>query len=55
MPHEHVCPWWMGNLLACPVRRLLQNPEETVGGFVNKNMRILEIGPGMVFFTLPMR
>jgi ubiquinone/menaquinone biosynthesis C-methylase UbiE len=54
MTHEHVCPWWIGCLLASPVRRLVQKPESIVGPFVKKDMRVLEIGPGMGFFTLPM-
>jgi ubiquinone/menaquinone biosynthesis C-methylase UbiE len=51
---HHVCPWWMGYFLASPLRRLYQNPEKIVGPFLNGGMRILEIGPGMGFFTLPM-
>ncbi|MBN1574985.1 MAG: class I SAM-dependent methyltransferase [Chitinispirillaceae bacterium] len=54
MPHEHVCPWWIGYLLASPIRRLFQKPEKIVGPFIKNGMRILEIGPGMGFFTLPM-
>jgi ubiquinone/menaquinone biosynthesis C-methylase UbiE len=51
---QHVCPWWMGYLLASPVRRLFQNPEKIVGPYLRKGMRVLEIGPGMGFFTIPM-
>jgi ubiquinone/menaquinone biosynthesis C-methylase UbiE len=54
MTHEHVCPWWIGYFLASPVRRLVQKPESIVGSFVKKDMCVLEIGPGMGFFTLPM-
>ena len=54
MPHTYVCPWWIGYLLASPVRRMFQKPETIVGPFVKRGMRILEIGPGMGFFTLPM-
>jgi ubiquinone/menaquinone biosynthesis C-methylase UbiE len=51
---HHVCPWWMGYFLASPLRRLVQNPERTVGPYCKEGMRVLEIGPGMGFFTLPM-
>jgi ubiquinone/menaquinone biosynthesis C-methylase UbiE len=51
---ESVCPWWLGYLLASPIRRLLQNPESIVSPYVKTGMTVLEIGPGMGFFTLPM-
>ncbi len=49
-----VCPWWLGYLLACPIRRLLQKPEAIVGPYLKPGMTVLEVGPGMGFFTLPM-
>jgi ubiquinone/menaquinone biosynthesis C-methylase UbiE len=52
---EHVCPWWLGYLLASPMRRwLMQSPEEMLGPFVRQGMTVLEPGPGMGFFTLPL-
>ena len=54
MSHEHVCPWLIGYFLASPIRRLFQKPEPILAPFVKTGMRILEIGPGMGFFTLPM-
>ena len=50
----HVCPYWAGCLLASPLRRLIQNPEKILAPYVSKNMIVLEIGPGMGFFTLPL-
>ena len=47
-----VCPWWVGYLLASPLRRLLQDPGGIVGAFVSEGMTVLEPGPGMGFFTL---
>lgn len=44
----------MGFFLASPLRRLMQDPEKLVRPFVKEGMLILEIGPGMGFFTLPM-
>jgi ubiquinone/menaquinone biosynthesis C-methylase UbiE len=49
-----VCPWWMGYLLASPLRRLLQQPEQILSPYVAPGMTVLEIGPGMGFFTLPL-
>jgi ubiquinone/menaquinone biosynthesis C-methylase UbiE len=49
---EHVCPWWMGPLLASPLRRMMDNPNRILAPHVSKGMTILEPGPGMGFFTL---
>ncbi len=47
-----ICPWWLGYLLASPIRRWLQDPEKIVGPLVSEGMIVLEPGPGMGFFTL---
>ena len=49
---KRVCPWWLGYLLASPVRRWLQDPGEVVAPYVREGMTVLEPGPGMGFFTL---
>ena len=49
---HHVCPWWLGYFLACPLRRLLQNPAELLAPYIKQGMTVLEPGPGMGFFTL---
>jgi SAM-dependent methyltransferase len=55
MPQQHrVCPWWIGFLLASPVRRLFQNPDRLLSPYVRPGMTVLEPGPGMGFFTLPL-
>jgi ubiquinone/menaquinone biosynthesis C-methylase UbiE len=51
---ERVCPWWMGFILINPLRRLYQNPERILAPYIKRGMTILEIGPGMGYFTLPM-
>jgi ubiquinone/menaquinone biosynthesis C-methylase UbiE len=51
---ECVCPWWLGYLLANPIRKLYQNPEKILASYVKPSMTVLEIGPGMGFFSLPM-
>ncbi len=47
-----VCPWWLGYLLASPLRRLVQSPAAILSPFVSEGMTVLEPGPGMGFFTL---
>ncbi len=51
---ERLCPWWMGYLLASPMRRWRQKPEELLAPYLREGMTVLEPGPGMGFFTLPM-
>jgi ubiquinone/menaquinone biosynthesis C-methylase UbiE len=50
----HVCPWWIGYFLLSPLRRTLQNPDRILGPYVHEGMTVLEIGPGMGFFSLPL-
>jgi len=50
--HHSVCPWWMGYLLASPVRRLWHDPARIVAPYVREGMTVFEPGPGMGFFTL---
>lgn len=53
MSEVHVCPWWAGYLLANPLRKLFQNPNKLLRQYIMPGDCILEIGPGMGFFTLP--
>lgn len=50
----HVCPWWMGYLLANPLRKLLENPERLLEPFVKEGMTVVDYGCAMGFFTLPL-
>jgi SAM-dependent methyltransferase len=50
---EHsICPWWLGHLLAHPLRRVWQDPVEILRPFVTEGMTVLEPGCGMGFFTI---
>ncbi len=50
--NAHVCPWWLGGLLASPIRKLWQDPERILAPHVREGMTVLEPGPGVGFFTL---
>jgi ubiquinone/menaquinone biosynthesis C-methylase UbiE len=50
---HRICPWWIGYILANPLRRLLQKPEEILRPYIKKGMNVLDIGCGMGFFSLP--
>jgi ubiquinone/menaquinone biosynthesis C-methylase UbiE len=51
---NHVCPWYIGYLLASPLRRLFLKPEKILSPYVHSGMTVLEVGPGMGFFSLPL-
>jgi ubiquinone/menaquinone biosynthesis C-methylase UbiE len=49
---KHVCRWWVGYFLMNPLRRFAHNPRKILGPYVSPGMTVLELGPGMGFFTL---
>lgn len=51
MAHR-LCPWWIGYFLMNPLRRFAHNPLKILGPYVSQGMTVLELGPGMGFFTL---
>jgi ubiquinone/menaquinone biosynthesis C-methylase UbiE len=53
-PREHhLCPWWVGFLLACPLRRFRENPERMLGPYTGPGMTVVDVGSAMGFFSLP--
>lgn len=50
----HTCPVWIGHFLLNPFRKIVENPNRIFAPFVKQGMTILEPGPGMGFFTLPL-
>jgi len=54
MAEHHVCPVWIGYLLASPVRKLTQNPNKILKPYVNEAMTVADIGCAMGFFSLPL-
>jgi SAM-dependent methyltransferase len=51
---EHVCPVWIGHLLASPLRRLMQDPVKILSPHVREGMTALDAGCAMGFFSLPL-
>ncbi len=52
---KRVCPWWLGYVLASPVRRWISDdPHTLLRRYVREGMTVLEPGPGMGFFTVPL-
>ena len=53
-PQAHTCPVWIGYLLASPLRRLFENPSDMILPLVKPGDRVMELGPGLGFFTCPL-
>ncbi len=52
--HQHMCPVWVGYLLASPLRAIFQNPQKILAPYVTQGMHVLDAGCAMGFFSLPM-
>ncbi len=50
----HLCPVWVGYLLANPLRALFQRPETILAPHVASGMLVLDVGSAMGFFSLPL-
>ncbi len=51
---QWLCPPWIGYWLASPLRRLVHKPERILAELVGPGMTVVDVGPGMGFFALPM-
>ena len=51
---KHVCPVWVGYLLASPIRRLFHNPHKILQPYIEQGMTVIDIGCAMGFFSIPM-
>jgi 2-polyprenyl-3-methyl-5-hydroxy-6-metoxy-1,4-benzoquinol methylase len=55
--HSHkvlVCPWWFCFTFDNFLRRWLQNPTKIVSLYIKDGFNVLDVGPGMGYFTIPM-
>jgi ubiquinone/menaquinone biosynthesis C-methylase UbiE len=50
---KRICPFWVGYFLISPLRTLFQNPDKLLKPFITPGMKVLDIGCGMGFFSLP--
>jgi len=51
---HHTCPFWVGYLLASPLRKLGENPGSILAPWVAPGMTALDAGCAMGFFSLPL-
>ena len=49
----HLCPVWVGYLLANPLRKLFHNPNKIIGPHIKTGMTVLDVGSAMGFFSIP--
>ena len=49
---DRVCPWWIGYLLASPIRKFFENPRKIIGDYVKPGMAVLDVGCAMGYFSL---
>ena len=48
-----VCPWWLCFTFDNPLRKLLHNPEIILASYLRPGHRVIDIGSGMGYFTIP--
>ena len=52
--NKHVCPWWLCFTFDNLLRRLIQNPEKIIEPYVHAGDTVLDVGPGMGYFSIPL-
>jgi ubiquinone/menaquinone biosynthesis C-methylase UbiE len=51
---QTVCPRWLCFTFDNPVRKLFQNPERILKPYIKEGWTVLDAGPGMGYFTIPL-
>ena len=51
---KHTCPWWLCFTFDNVLRRLFQNPEQILRPYVAEGNTVLDVGPGMGYFSIPL-
>lgn len=51
---QHVCPWWCCFTFDNFLRKLFHNPERILQPYIIKGNTVLDIGPGMGYFSIPL-
>ena len=49
---QHTCPWWLGYTFDNPLRRLVHDPDEILGGYVEPGQTVVDIGCGLGYFSI---
>lgn len=51
---KHVCPWWLCFTFDNVFRKLLHDPYKILQPYIKEGDTVLDIGPGMGYFTIPL-
>jgi ubiquinone/menaquinone biosynthesis C-methylase UbiE len=51
---KHVCPWWGCFTFDNFLRKLFHNPERILRPYIPEGSTVLDIGPGMGYFSIPL-
>jgi ubiquinone/menaquinone biosynthesis C-methylase UbiE len=51
---DHTCPWWLCFTFDNILRKLIHNPIRLLNLYTRKGDAVLDLGPGMGFFTIPL-
>ncbi|MFC1871707.1 class I SAM-dependent methyltransferase [Chloroflexota bacterium] len=52
--HQRVCPWWFCFTFDNVLRKLFQDPERILKPYIMQGWTVLDVGPGMGYFTIPL-
>ena len=51
---KHTCPWWLCFTFDNYLRKIFQDPQKILLPYVRQGSTVLDIGPGMGYFTIPL-
>lgn len=51
---NYVCPWWPAYTFDNPVRKFFHQPLKIPGSYIEKGMKVMDVGCGMGFFSIGM-
>jgi hypothetical protein len=51
---RHVCPWWLCFAFDNLIRKLFHDPEKILAPYVHEGDTVLDVGPGMGYFSIPL-
>ena len=51
---RHVCPWWLCFTFDNFIRKPFHNPEKILAPYIREGDTVLDVGPGMGYFSLPL-
>ena len=50
----HICPVWIGHILAHPLRKWMHHPEKILSKYIAPDMTVIDAGCALGYFSFPM-